>query len=153
MAQAVRRVAGASAPNDVKDIQQEVMLALWKRLADDRPIDHPASYLYTAAVREAVRAVTRLRRRAEESLTIDEGIEPHVDPDAEQDVVRRERLERLERILTALSADRGRAARAHLAGLSVDEIRDLYGWSYQKARNLIARAMAEIKLSLRGQSG
>jgi DNA-directed RNA polymerase specialized sigma24 family protein len=39
--------------------------------------------------------------------------------------------------------------RAHLQGLSVAEIMALYGWSYQKARNLIARRMADLRGALR----
>ena len=62
IAQAVRRVAGKASGNDLEDIQQDVMLALWKRLSREQSIDHPASYLYKAAIREAVRAVDRLRR-------------------------------------------------------------------------------------------
>jgi RNA polymerase sigma factor (sigma-70 family) len=152
IAQAVRRVAGSSAANDVDDIQQEVMLALWKRLSDERVIDHPASYLYKAAIREAVRALARVRRRAEESLDLDSSNEPRVDDDVEHTLIWRERQQRLETALNALAPDRARAARAHLSGLSVEEIMQLYGWSYQRARNLIARAVAEIRLALKAQA-
>lgn len=48
-----------------------------------------------------------------------------------------------------LAPDRRRAARAHLAGFVVAEIMDMYGWTYQKARNLIARGMADLRERLR----
>ena len=39
--------------------------------------------------------------------------------------------------------------RAHLAGFDVQEIIGMYGWPYQKARNLIARGMADLRAALR----
>ena len=50
------------------DIEQLVHIALWQQLRREQPIEYPASYVYKAAVREAVRAVRRYRARAEEPL-------------------------------------------------------------------------------------
>ena len=90
IAQAVRRVAGKASGNDLEDIQQDVMLALWKRLSREQSIDHPASYLYKAAIREAVRAVDRLRRRAEDPLG-PAAFDLRAEPDAERAVEDAER--------------------------------------------------------------
>ena len=150
VAQAVRRVAGKTSGNDLDDIQQDVMLALWKRLAHEQSIEHPASYLYKAAVREAVRAVDRLRRRAEDPLgpaTSD----LRVEPDAERVVEEREQQAVLAAALDTLAPDRARAVRGHLAGLTVDEVMQLHGWSYQRTRNLVARGMADLKAALRAR--
>lgn len=147
VAQAVRRVAGRAAGNDLDDIQQDVMLALWKRLSREQSIEHPASYLYTAAVREAVRAVDRLRRRAEDPLG-PATFELRVEPDAERAVEEREQQAVLAAALDTLAPDRARAVRGHLAGLTVDEVMQLYGWSYQRTRNLVARGMADLKAAL-----
>ena len=148
VAQAVRRVAGKTSGNDLDDIQQDVMLALWKRLAREQSIEHPASYLYTAAVREAVRAVDRLRRRAEDPLG-PAAFGVRVEPDAERVVEEREQQAVLAAALDTLAPDRARAVRGHLAGLTVDEVMQLYGWSYQRTRNLVARGMADLKEALR----
>jgi RNA polymerase sigma factor (sigma-70 family) len=155
VAHAVRQVAGGAAANDLDDIEQDVLLALWKRVGAEQDIEHPASYVYKAAIREAVRAVARVRRRAEEPL-------PEAEPEAEagalrqettgeQLVAERERREVLRAALAALPPDRARAVRAHLAGWSVDEVMRLHGWSYQRARNLIARGMADLRLELRSR--
>ena len=50
--------------------------------------------------------------------------------------------------VSALAVDRQRAVRAHLAGFDVREIMRMHGWPYQKARNLIARGMAELRAAL-----
>jgi len=152
VAHAVRRVARADAANDLADIQQEVMLALWKRLGAEQTVDHPASYVYRAAVREAVRAVTRVRRRAEEPLPeADSPALRLVEAEGERAVADRERREALRASLAALLPDRARAVRAHLGGLSVDEVMRLTGWDYQRARNLIARGMADLRRELRSR--
>ena len=39
--------------------------------------------------------------------------------------------------------------RAHLMGFEVVEAMRMYGWPYQKARNLIARGIADLRASLR----
>ena len=150
VAQAVRRVAGVASGNDLDDIQQDVMLALWKRLSREQTIEHPASYLYKAAIREAVRAVGRLRRRAEDPLET-QTLEPRVEPEAERVVEAREQQALLQAALDTLAPDRARAVRGHLAGLGVNELMQLYGWPYQRTRNLVARGMADLKDALRAR--
>ena len=66
---AIRRVGGARVAADHDDIAQAVRVALWRRLADEQSIDHPASYVYKAAIRETVRAVARLQARRPRSST------------------------------------------------------------------------------------
>lgn len=148
VAHAVRQVAGRDRVNDVEDIYQEVMLALWRRLGHGDPIEHPSSYLYTMAVREAVRVTKHLARGRELPLEWTPGDEPRTEADAESVATIREQLHLVQTVLSTLGVDRARAVRAHLAGLSVEEMMHLYGWSYQKARNLVARGIADVKLRL-----
>lgn len=151
VAHAVRQVAGGTAANDLADIEQDVLLALWKRVRAEQDIEHPASYVYKAAIREAVRAVARVRRRAEAPLPEAEAAASVHENDGERLVVEREGREALRAALAALPTDRARAVRAHLAGWSVEEVMRLHGWSYQRARNLIARGMADLRLELRSR--
>jgi RNA polymerase sigma factor (sigma-70 family) len=146
---AIRRVGGKAAEADHDDIAQGVRVALWRRLQGEQSIDHPPSYVYKAAVRETVRALARLRARA---LTpLDEiGEEPSTSTTpADRLVEAREQREALASALQALSEERAQAVRGHLAGLSVGELMRLRGWSYQRARNLVARGMADLRTRLR----
>jgi DNA-directed RNA polymerase specialized sigma24 family protein len=54
----------------------------------------------------------------------------------------------VEECVASLAAERQRAVRAHLSGFDVQEIMAMHGWPYQKARNLIARGMAELREAL-----
>lgn len=150
VAHAVRQVVGRDGASDTDDIYQDVMLALWRRLDRAGRIDHPSSYLYTAAVREAARVTRLYVRRREVPLEWAPGEEPRTvgDADAEAVAATREQLTHVHGALSTLGAERARAVRAYLAGLSVDETMRLYGWSYQKARNLLARGIADLKLRL-----
>ena len=149
---AVRRVGGAAARNDREDIEQVVLVALWKQLAREQTIDHPASYVYRAAVRETVRAVAKLQARPDQLRP--EGrrdVPTDVPVDGERAVEARQQREALAAALRALSGERALAVRAHLAGLGVEELMQLSGWSYQRARNLIARGMADLRTELRSR--
>ena len=106
-----------------------MLVALWKQLAREQTIDHPASYVYRAAVRETVRAVNRLRARPDVPLDALRH-EPRAQRQADADggVEAREQREALAAALGALSAERARAVRGHLAGFSVEELMQLCGW-------------------------
>lgn len=64
-----------------------------------------------------------------------------------------ERVERIAKALASLAPDRRKAVRAHLAGFDVNEIMTMYGWPYQKARNLITRGVADLRARLEGIHG
>lgn len=152
IARAVTRTGGAAVQNDRDDIAQAVRVALWKRLASEQTIDHPASYVYKAAVRETVRAVTRARARGDvplEPVAAEAVVATAPGPEAELEA--RERRAALAAALGALQPERARAVKAHLAGFSVEELMQLRGWSYQRARNLIARGMADLREQLRSR--
>ncbi len=144
------RVGGALTEAHRDDIRQNVLIALWKRLEDERAIERPSSYIFKAAVRETVRTVRRELERRRQSCELDD-----VDaPAAEQERPDR-RLEEAESAavlracLAGLGLERRRAVQAHLAGFEVGELMSNYGWSYQKARNLVARGMSDLRLALR----
>lgn len=151
IARAVSRTGGPAVQNDRDDIAQAVRVALWKRLASEQTIDHPASYVYKAAVRETVRAVTRARARGDVPLEPSAETVAGTAPGPDAGLEARERREALAAALGTLTPERARAVKAHLAGFSVEELMQLRGWSYQRARNLIARGMADLRAHLRSR--
>jgi RNA polymerase sigma factor (sigma-70 family) len=129
------------------DVAQQVSEALWKQLRREQVIEHPSSYLYRCAVRETVRIIQRELDRGEVALDHAAAVAAAARPDALLEA--RELAHATEVVLDQLAPDRAAAVRAHLAGFSVDEIMAMHGWSYQKARNLIARGIADLRLRLR----
>jgi len=49
------------------DIEQEVLIALWKRLKREQPIEDPASYIFRMARHEAIRVLMREASRTDAS--------------------------------------------------------------------------------------
>lgn len=143
---AIRRVAGARADVIGDDVVQCVTIALWQRLRDGGEITHPASYLYRCVVRETARELARLRDPLRAPLAAELATDA---PGPEHDLRGRQLGDRVARCLDQLPGDRARAVRAHLAELALPEIMALHAWPYHKARNLLARGLADLRLRLR----
>ena len=144
---AVASVGGRRVAELAEDVEQRVFLQLWRQVENEQEIRHPSSYIYRAAVRETVRLLNReleLEKRREDIGTPPGSApeEPHAALEANE--LRR----RIAQALAGLSPRRQRAIRAHLAGYTVSEIMGLYGWSYNRARNLIARGKADLRREL-----
>lgn len=144
---AIRQAGGRDAVSLADDIEQTVIVNLWQQVSREQTIEHPASYIFKAAIRETVRALRRERAHVERATTsgAPPGVE-HTNP--EQIAASRQRREALAAALASLAPDRARAVRAHVGGWSVQDIMELTGWSYQRTRNLIARGMADLRSAL-----
>jgi len=144
---AIRKAGGPEVSALADDIEQTVIVNLWQQITREQIIEHPASYLYKAAIRETVRALRRERERAGAAATA----LPHRDAesaDPESLAVARQRGQAVSAALGELAPDRARAVRAHLRGWSVQEIMGVTGWTYQRARNLVARGMSDLRSAL-----
>jgi RNA polymerase sigma factor (sigma-70 family) len=149
---AVARVGGRGAAQVREDVEQKVLVALWKQIEGEQTITFPASYIYKAAVRETVRAVRRERERQVEPLNEqDAAAAPLASGTPFEALHGREQARHIEESFKELNPDRERAVRAHLSGFDVDEIMRMYGWPYQKARNLVSRGMADLRQALRAR--
>jgi RNA polymerase sigma factor (sigma-70 family) len=142
----VARVAGQRAALIQDDVEQEIRIALWRRLRSGQELEAAPSYVYKAAVRETVRMLRKLLKH--DAAPLPEGAgEPAAKPDAtpgqEADAAA------IEAALRALQPEREAAVRLHLMGYEVAEVMRLRDWPYQKARNLIARGMADLREGLR----
>jgi RNA polymerase sigma factor (sigma-70 family) len=143
----VARVAGRRDPDLGDDVTQRVAEALWKQVRSEQEIRHPASYIYRCAVRETIRMLSgEPEEPLPEAGAADEPAATAADPEQQARAFQLARA--TEQALAEMTPERAAAARAHLAGFDVDEIMQMHGWSYQKARNLVARAMADLRARL-----
>jgi RNA polymerase sigma-70 factor, ECF subfamily len=129
------------------DIAQEVRFDLWKQVARGVVIEFPATYIYRATIRETVRALRRAASRTMEPLDDDGGqaVEP---ADPYKILVARDQLRLVHEGVASLTPERRRAVEAHLTGFQFQELMSMHGWSYQKARNLVSRGMADLRSRL-----
>ena len=149
IAAAVMRVGGRAALVHREDIEQQVLVDIWRHLEREQNIVHPSSYIYKAAVRETVRHLRRERARAADPLEAEGASQEQIGGGPFAAAAGREKAAHIEASIRELAPDRERAVRAHLMGFDVREIMTMYGWTYQRARNLIARGLGELRRSLR----
>ncbi|HET8645854.1 MAG TPA: sigma-70 family RNA polymerase sigma factor, partial [Vicinamibacteria bacterium] len=132
-----------------EDIEQEVRLDLWKQVARGQQIDFPATYIYKATLRETLRALRRHSAREMVSMDSTHATDQLLDPvDPFHALAAKEQFREIILAVRCLAPDRQSAVRAHLTGFGFHEIMGLYGWSYQRTRNLISRGMADLRRSL-----
>lgn len=143
---AAARVGGPAGRQIADDVEQNVFLSLWKQLQREQSIENPASYLYRCAIRETVRLLRAVPPTVDETVALDI---PASTPTADDQIVSGERKRGLEEALKTLTVDRRRAVQAYLAGFSVQEMMQMYGWSYQRARNLSTRGMTDLRNELK----
>ena len=129
------------------EIVQRVTISIWKHLEGEQTVEKPASYLYRCAIRETVRELRREIANDDPDGMFSASAAVADDP---EEAMRAGELRReTEAALAVMSPPRALAVRAHVLGFSVEEIMKQYGWSYEKARNLIARGTADIRRALR----
>ncbi|MCC7126252.1 MAG: sigma-70 family RNA polymerase sigma factor [Acidobacteria bacterium] len=141
-----RRMRGA-AHTTPDDIVQDVFLSVWRQVRQGRQIAYPASYVYRTARREAWRA---LRRQPSSPAPIDLDDLPALNTGPEDRLLRAQFHQQVRSALSQLPRDRRRAVVRHLAGASIAELMADTGWTYQRARNLVARGLRDLRQMLAG---
>ena len=138
---------------DLDELAQEVRVRLWGALSTDERIDAVSpSYLYRAATTAAIDIVRRRRTARGDPLDLVDDAElsarrSHETPD--RDASLKELGERVEEALQTITASRRPVVRMYLAGYGTTEIGELMGWTEAKARNLVYRGLADLRLRLR----
>jgi RNA polymerase sigma factor (sigma-70 family) len=141
---AIARAGGRTLRDSRDDIEQQVWVAIWRRLQGEQEIDHPTSYLYTVARREAMRAVEEELTRVRHTEALPEPA-PRPSDDPDRVLVSKQTDARVRAALAQLSPDRRRSFPAVLKGLYCAEILYLFCWYYARARTLIARGRADMR--------
>jgi len=138
------RVGGSRGSQLAEDVEQEVFINIWKQLGREQFIENPSSYLYRCAVRETLRLLNRERGQSVALYDAAMAVRDRA-PGPDEQLLAGERADALTDAINTLSIDRRRAVQAYLAGFSVPEVMKMYGWSYERARNLSARGMADLR--------
>jgi RNA polymerase sigma-70 factor (ECF subfamily) len=143
---------------DPADVEQEVLLRVWRTLERESELRAPASFLHRVVATALVDAVRRRRARPEETAMLEDRDrssqrlirEPEAPAPSPEDVARRtEILTAVDRELTAMPDGRRLAIKLHLQGFDTTEIGRLAGWSEPKARNLLYRGLDQLRRRLR----
>jgi RNA polymerase sigma-70 factor (ECF subfamily) len=140
------------------EVEQDARLRLWKALESEREIRDLASYIYRVAATATIDAIRRLKARREEHLPDAEHADgpagegpQRVAAGGEQAVGRALLLEKVERVLAGLDPRRSQLVRLHVQGFTTAEMGRLTGSTEAAARNLLHRALKELRERLRDE--
>ena len=140
---------------DPAEVEQDVIVRVWRALERESELRAPASFLYRVIATALVDAVRRRRARPEDPLVLqsDDHTQAVSEPSAlgpspELAARHAEALREVDKVLAAMPDRRRLAVRLHLQGFDTTEIGRLAGWSEPKARNLVYRGLAELRRRL-----
>jgi len=142
---AIRQVCGGRYRSLVPDVEQEVRLIAWRRLASGGPIRNARSYFYKVALTTALAMVAQ----AAPPLEAEDGAPGGAPPacaalfPVEQSLLMKQALHRLR-------PDESRAVRAYLRGHNHSEVAARFGWTDAVARHRIYRGLRSLRGGLRG---
>ena len=147
---ALRRLAGAYLQRaaDREDLFQEIAVALWQAIPNFRGESSERTWLYRIAHNVAISSTAKLHRRGRTEQTMPEQFEhASVARDAEQKVLRAEKIRLLNESIQRLSVIDREIVLLHLEGLSHAGIEEITGLS----EIAIATRLTRIRGKLRGQ--
>ncbi|MGQ0801377.1 MAG: RNA polymerase sigma factor [Pseudomarimonas sp.] len=144
---------------DPADVEQDVHIRLWKVLERDPNALLPASYIQKVVASVLVDAVRRGSLRATEALPEDDDgntWEPATqDPRPDQVAAESRQLDRVAQAIALIPERRRRPLQLYLQGFTIPEVAELSALTFDAARKLVYRGLAETKQRLRdaGEDG
>jgi RNA polymerase sigma factor (sigma-70 family) len=134
---------------DADDIAQDVSLKIWKVVQDQRPIHNYASYIKKIIDSSVIDQLRKCKR--EEGLVLLE--KTNIVSEVQSGYWARCQDDRLLHLavgkaIDALLDSRRKAVKLYLLNMSIEEIAVFYGWSQDKARNLLYRGLSDLKRGL-----
>lgn len=142
---------------DKEDIDHEVKLKLWKKLAGGKKVSNLRSYLwkvvYTTALDVTAEKLNLVSldkfeaREGKEEISGQELVSP------ESQVKKKEIQLLVEKTLSSLSDKRKAVVELHFSGMNIKQIAASLGWRENQVRHLLYRGLGDLKEKLREQKG
>ncbi len=158
---AIRNILLAQFPEltrqDKEDIDHEVKLKIWRKLARGKKISNLRSYLwkvvYTTALDvtgEKLNVVSLENcgeREGKEEISSQKMLSP------ESLMKKKETELMIEKALNTLSEKRKAVLKLHLSGKNIKQIAAFLGWRENQVRHLLYRGLGDLKEKLKEQKG
>jgi RNA polymerase sigma factor (sigma-70 family) len=149
----VRNIILASFPNmtpeEKEDVDHEVKLKLWRKVARGKKIDNLRSYLWRVVYTTALDLIVGRRNHLPLERILEQA---ETDGRAPQELLSsnhaseaREHRLRLEKAVNALPERRKIVARLYFSGQDIAQIADSLRWRQNQVRHLLYRGLADIR--------
>jgi len=154
---AIRKTCPRIEKLDMDDIEQEVKISIWKEIRkSEKEIRNLGSYIWRVTYTTTSKVMKRLTEHRKELINVQDESQPAEEAFRTPDTsgpdyhYQNEELLRIAReSVDTLIDSRRQVVRLYLTGMSADEITEYFGWSDGKARNLLSRGLADLRLKLR----
>lgn len=158
MSDSIRNILLAHFPGmtleEREDIDHEVKLKIWKKIADGKKIDNFRSYLWKVVYTTALDVLgERMNQLSVETLietSEKQGIFPQELFGLDSAIEESEFKLVLEKAVDSLPDRRKAVLRLHLAGMDLTQIADSLHWTENQVRHLLYRGLNEVKKKLKG---
>ena len=139
------------------EIEQHVIIRFWRTVERETEVRSFESYLYRVVATVSLDVIREIKARQEDQLNVEHAEGLTSNPampgsgvcSPEMNAAQKELIARVEKVIDELSAERCRAVKLYLQGFTPEEVASMFGWSEPKARNLIYRALREVRERLR----
>ena len=149
---AIYRRCPALSPGEREDLEQEVLLKIWKMADHGKKITHLKSYLWKIVYTTALDIMEERMKEIslEEALASSPSFADW--PDELTDIaasMEKEDLKRhLETVIDSLPENRRTVLKLHLSGMDLDETAEFLRWTHHKVRHLFYRGLADLRKRL-----
>jgi len=142
---------------DKEDIDHDVKLKLWKKLASGKKISNLRSYLwrvvYTTALDMTGEKLNSVSLEEYEKREKKEETSGQELLSRESQVKKKETQLLIEKTLSTLSDKRKAVVELHFSGMNIKQIAASLGWRENQVRHLLYRGLGDFKEKLREQKG
>jgi RNA polymerase sigma-70 factor (ECF subfamily) len=154
---AIRKTCPRIEKADLDDIEQEVKISIWKEIRkSEKEIRNLGSYIWRVTYTTTSKVMKRLSEHRKELVIVQEDSRPAEEPfltpernGPDRQYQNEELLQIARESVDTLIDSRRQVVRLYLTGMTTEEITEYFGWSNGKARNLLSRGLADLRLKLR----
>jgi len=153
---AIRKTCPSIGKLDLDDIEQEVKISVWRQIQkSETEIRNLGSYIWRVTfttTSKFMKRISQLRKGSGYKLEkMEEAEDTLGDPkilDPEDQFQKKELMDIITRSVNSLIESRRQVLKLYIAGFTVSEITEYFGWSDAKARNLLSRGILDLKKAL-----
>ena len=142
----------ARSADDTKDLQQEVMINVWRNLDSFRGESAVSTWIYRVAVNTCLSYIMKENRRSEFSLTLDQQHAEHLMQEDEtgEKLLTEQRLDLLHNSINQLNVIDKLLISLSIEKISTREMADIIGITEPNVRTKLHRIREELRTKLKG---
>jgi RNA polymerase sigma-70 factor (ECF subfamily) len=152
----IRKTSPSIDQADLKDIEQEVKIKIWKEISkSEKKIFNLSSYIWRLTYTTTSRMMKRITRQRRlfagigDDNKILNSIENGKFASPNGEFEKKEIMDMINNSVNSLIESRRQVVKLYLTGMKLNEISLLMDWSHSKTRNLLYRGLEDLRAKLK----